>query len=132
MENIGIELLLMDVNWVAVVVATLIAFASGWLWYSDFMFGKKWQKAVGISPEDNAPMGHAMGAQLVGTFFMSWVIGIAIVLNSLQLAILVGAVLISFIKANGFYSKKKSYAIKVESGYLAVMTVVMIIVHALF
>lgn len=40
-----------DVNWLAVLAATVAAFVLGGLWYSPVLFGKAWQKAAGLSDE---------------------------------------------------------------------------------
>jgi hypothetical protein len=40
-----------DVNWLAVLAATLTSFVLGGLWYSPVLFGKKWQAAAGLSDE---------------------------------------------------------------------------------
>ena len=42
------ESLMMDVNWLAVGVGTVIAFMLGAAWYSPKMFGKKWAEGVGL------------------------------------------------------------------------------------
>jgi hypothetical protein len=34
-------------NWLAVIVATIVYFALGALWYSPVAFGKPWQRAIG-------------------------------------------------------------------------------------
>jgi hypothetical protein len=39
------------VHWLSVLVATATAFAVGSLWYSPLLFGKAWQKELGISDE---------------------------------------------------------------------------------
>ncbi|MDQ3576504.1 MAG: DUF1761 domain-containing protein [Actinomycetota bacterium] len=36
-----------DLNWLAVIVATIAFFALGGLWYSNLLFGKQWSAAVG-------------------------------------------------------------------------------------
>jgi hypothetical protein len=36
-----------DVNWLAVIVSTIVFFALGGLWYSSLLFGKQWSRAVG-------------------------------------------------------------------------------------
>ncbi|MBA2337352.1 MAG: DUF1761 domain-containing protein [Acidimicrobiia bacterium] len=36
-----------DLNWMAVIVATVAFFAVGGLWYSNMLFGKQWTEAVG-------------------------------------------------------------------------------------
>jgi hypothetical protein len=44
-----------DLNWFAVIVATIVYFGLGGLWYAEFLFGKAWQKAMGW--DGNAPEG---------------------------------------------------------------------------
>lgn len=38
-----------EINWLAVLAATVTAFVLGGLWYSPALFGKKWQAAAGLS-----------------------------------------------------------------------------------
>lgn len=38
-----------EINWLAVLAATVAAFVLGGLWYSPVLFGKKWQAAAGLS-----------------------------------------------------------------------------------
>lgn len=45
--------ILMHMNWLALVVSFLLAFALGWLWYSPMLFGNTWAEGVGISLEDH-------------------------------------------------------------------------------
>ena len=42
-----------EINWIAVVVATIAAFATGALWYSPLLFVKAWKKEMGV-PDDAA------------------------------------------------------------------------------
>lgn len=48
---------LSELNWIAVVVAALVYFALGALWYAPFAFGKPWQRALGW---DEASQGGGM------------------------------------------------------------------------
>jgi len=41
-----------NINFLAVLIAALASFALGSVWYSPLMFGKGWQKAVGLSDKD--------------------------------------------------------------------------------
>ena len=120
----------MNVNWVAVIVGFVVAFGAGWLWYSDMMFGEKWRDGIGIAIDDQTPMAPAMISQAVGTFFLAWVIGITATTDSLMLAILIALTIAVLVKANGFFAQKSKYAIMVESSYILVMVVLMILVHA--
>lgn len=44
-----------DLNWLAVVVATIAYFALGMVWYAEYAFGRAWQRASGqdLSPPEN-------------------------------------------------------------------------------
>ena len=58
------------INFLAVAVATLATMVMGFLWYTNILFGKQWQKAVGLSDEDlnnaDAMKGHLY--TMVGSF----------------------------------------------------------------
>ena len=41
---------MVQVNYLAVLVAALVVFVLGWLWYSPFLFYKPWMRAKGIDP----------------------------------------------------------------------------------
>ena len=126
------EELLTNMNWTATIVGAVAAFLLGWVWYSPTLFQKKWLEGVGIAPDDNSSMKHAMFAQIVGTFLLAWVIGITETTNSLSFAVLIALTIAVLIKANGLFSHKSKYAIMVESGFILAMVVVMIIAHAIF
>ena len=40
------------INFLAVAVATISTMVLGFLWYTNILFGKQWQKAVGLKEED--------------------------------------------------------------------------------
>jgi hypothetical protein len=48
-----------DLNWLAVVAATIAYFALGALWYAEPVFGRAWQRAAGwdLNPPENAGAG---------------------------------------------------------------------------
>ena len=48
-----------DLNWLAVLVATIAYFALGALWYAEFAFGRAWQRSAGwdLNPPENAGAG---------------------------------------------------------------------------
>ena len=41
---------MVHVNYLAVLVAAIVVFVLGWLWYSPFLFYKPWMRARGIDP----------------------------------------------------------------------------------
>lgn len=66
-----------QIPWVAVLVATVAAFALGAVWYGP-LFGKVWMKAVGVTPERMAGFNPAVA---YGTTF-AWALLTAIVLGA--------------------------------------------------
>ncbi len=72
---------LSNINYLAVVVATLAAFALGALWYSPVLFSKVWQKEVGLTDETlkGANMAKIFGTCLVLTAVMAF--GMALMLK---------------------------------------------------
>lgn len=65
------------INWLAVVVSAVAFFALGAIWYGP-LFGKAWQKGVGLSDEEmkNANMGKLFGSAFI--FALIICIGMAI------------------------------------------------------
>ena len=63
-----------EINWIAVVVATLASFALGALWYSPVLFGKAWQREAGLTDEQLARGNKAriFGLTLVLAFLAAW------------------------------------------------------------
>lgn len=64
------------INWLAVIVAAIIPFPLGYVWYGP-LFGKPWMASVGLTLEDGKKMnpakvfGTAFVAQLVMAFFLA-------------------------------------------------------------
>ena len=73
---------LVGINWAAVVVATIAAFAIGGFWYSKSLFGSTWLQEVGLTEEavNNTNMPRTFG----GTFVLQF-------LAVTALAVLIGA-----------------------------------------
>ena len=62
-----------NVNWLAIIAATLSAFVVGSLWYSPVMFAKAWMKEAGISEEQTkkANLFKIFGTTLVLSFIIA-------------------------------------------------------------
>ena len=122
-----------NVNWLAVIVGTAASFLLGWLWYSPRLFGVKWAEGIGVElGSANAMPVGAMVTQLIGTFLLAWLVGITAGQNALLTIILIALTIILFVVANGLFAKKSNYAIGVEAGFIAAMTIVMIVVQGIF
>jgi hypothetical protein len=50
---------LSTINWLAVMVGTLIWFALGALWYSPVLFARPWQRSLGWDPDQKPPQANA-------------------------------------------------------------------------
>lgn len=62
-----------QVNYVAVLVATLSSMVIGYFWYSPMLFGKQWMKLAKIKP-DPSSMGRVMGLAVVSSALMAFVL----------------------------------------------------------
>ena len=61
---------LTNINWLAVVAATVAAFVLGGVWYSKALFGNAWMQEVGLSEEavNKANMPRTFGSTFVLQF----------------------------------------------------------------
>jgi len=63
------------VNWVAVIVASLVSFVFGWLWYSPMLFGGTWSKLSGMKMGgDKEGMWMPMVWMFVATLALAYVL----------------------------------------------------------
>jgi len=71
--------LVVDVNWLAVLVAAIVAFVVGWLWWGP-LFGKQWMKLSGRKPSKDMKkgMGSKMLIAFVANLIMAWVLAMLI------------------------------------------------------
>lgn len=120
------------VNWLAVIIGTVLSFVLGWAWYSPMLFAKKWIEGINVKPNPDAKMpASAMIAQLIGTFLLAWLVGITAAHNALMTIILIVATIVALVIANGIFVSKSRYAITTEAGFVVAMAVVMIAVQAI-
>ena len=120
------------VNWLAVIVGTVLSFLLGWAWFSPLLFVEKWIEGINVKPNPDAKMpAAAMIMQLIATFLLAWLVGIGAAHNALATTILIAATIIALFIANGLFGSKSNYAIATEVGFVATMAVVMIAVQAI-
>jgi len=72
---------LSNINFLALIVAAIISFGIGSIWYSPLLFGKVWQKTVGLSEEKlkDSNMALIFGSSFILIFLMNF--GLAIILQ---------------------------------------------------
>lgn len=70
-----------EVNYLALVVATVVVFVVGMLWYSPMLFGNAWAKLVGMDMKKKKSKEEMMKGMvpgmifsLIGTFVMGYVL----------------------------------------------------------
>jgi len=121
-----------NINWIAVLVGTVVSFLVGWAWYSPLLFGKKWAEGSGVvlASADKMPV-FAMTAQLLALLVLAIVIGITAASNALFTAILSILAIALFIASTGSFVHKSTYAIIVDFFYIILAGVVMIAVQGL-
>ena len=117
-----------DINWLSVIVATLASFAVGSLWYSGALFGKAWQKDLGLSDEKirSANMGAIFGSAFVLQFISVLILELFIGKDAslsygLTAGLLVGIgwVATSF-GTNYLYARKTFRLFLIDAGYFVV------------
>lgn len=122
-----------DVSWLGVISGFVLSFLLGWGWFGPKMFGTKWAEGVGVKMSDGSNMPNAaMGLQALGTFMLSWLVGITATHNALWTIILVALTIMVLMAAGGKFIKKSDYAIYAETGFVAAMVVIMIICQGIF
>lgn len=126
-----------NINFLAVLVGGLLAFAFGALWYSPLLFSKAWQKEIGMTEEDlkGANMVQIFGTSLVLMLIMS--LGLSFTLRGhemgtidLQTGMLHGLYIgLMFVATsvgiNALYQRKSIKLFLIDAGYQVIMLVVM-------
>jgi hypothetical protein len=127
----------LDVNWLAIIVAAVAAFAIGALWYSPVLFARQWMAAHGHTPEKLASMQQGMGKTYAFSF-------VTYVIMAMVLALLMGltgahtmiqGIVLAILAWLGFgftiglnanlYSDKPPAAFMIDAGYQVVHVIVM-------
>lgn len=103
-----------ELNWLAVIAASFVAFLSGAIWYSKPLFGKKWQKSVGLSDKqvNSGNMGEIMGVSIAGIAVSAVAIGLLV--KVLVLTTVVQGALFGFMVAVGILGANKLMQVKFE------------------
>jgi hypothetical protein len=122
-----------EISWVSVLVATVVSFALGSAWYSPVLFGKIWQKELGLSNED---ISSSSMAKIFGTAFLLSFIGAAFLdiyigkdstaWSGMRAGLLVSVVWISTaLGVNYLFARKSLKLFLIDAGYFVVFFVVM-------
>jgi hypothetical protein len=121
-----------EINWIAVVVAAVVKFAIGGVWYTA-LFGKQWRALMGV-PEGAQPTGlaQAMVVQIIGDLIMAyilarfvghygWGLGTGVIVGFMAWLGFVATVSVGQI----FYEHRSPQVFLINNGYLLIGLVVM-------
>lgn len=119
------------VNWIGVVVAVIVTWLLGYLWY-DMLFGEAWLKGMKMTEEQAAAMG--MGPMIYG-FLVNVLtcVGLGLLvpkfgdglMGGVKTGLMAGIFFACTTEAMGFvYGGKDQSLIPIDFGYLMVMYVV--------
>ncbi len=66
----------MDINWLALVVASILPLVTGFIWYNPKVFGTAWMKETGMTEEKAKSMnpGKTYGLAVVFAFLIAFMI----------------------------------------------------------
>ena len=105
-----------DINWLAVLVAAIVYFMLGAVWYSKALFGTKWAAVVGLDMSDpNKSKG--MAKMMAGTFVLILItcMGIAMLVTRMDLSVLPSALKLGLITGICFATTAVSISFIYES-----------------
>jgi hypothetical protein len=88
-----------DLNWWAILVATLVAFVLGGLWYGP-LFGKAWLRAVGKTEDELEPSATPFIVSFFAALLTSIVL--AALIQTMSIATIAGGLMLGAIAGVGF------------------------------
>ncbi len=94
-----------ELNWLAILVATVAAFALGWLWYGP-LFGKAWLEAIGKTADEIDPSPQPFVITFFTTLLTSIVL--AALMSSLGMMNLTDGVLLGAITGIGLVAASQA------------------------
>ena len=128
------------VNWLAIIVAAIVKFAIGSVWYTA-LFGKRWRELQGV-PEGASMNGlaTAMIVQIVGDLVMAYVLarfvghyGATSIFDGILIGFMAWLGFVATIMVGSiFYERKPAEAVAINAGYQLVGIVVMGVILALW
>jgi len=122
-----------EINWVAVVVATVAAFLLGGAWYSKKLFGSRWMQEIGLT-EDSIDKTH-MTRTFITTFVLQFIAATALAvfigsegtwMTGMQSGALIGLLWIATAYGITYLFEQRSMRIfMINAGYYVVLFTIM-------
>ncbi len=131
---------LLDVNWLAVVLAAACGFVIGGIWYGPVM-GRKWIGAVGLTEEQigQGNMARIYGGAFLFSLLASWTLAHTFASYAQDLSVTVKVVtalgvavgfIVPAIGTNYLFSQKSRTLFFIDAGYWLLFYTAMGFVHA--
>ena len=122
------EAITTGISWLAVGVSTVLCFMLGGLWYSSVLFGKKWAEGVGVDFGSGATQPvPALVLQLVGTFLLAWLVGLAHAIGAYPALVLIVATTTVLLIAANLFCEHTLYSALVQGMFVVAMAAIMVI-----
>ena len=124
-----------DVNYLAVVVATILNIVVGMVWYSPAIFGTDWMKCTGMTEEKakkGMPMGMVIGiaGSLIGAFgtaILHMVLGPASIAAAVELVIVLTlAIIVPIQLGRVAWEQAPMELFCINTGYYAVSVLIIV------
>ena len=125
---------LAEINWVSVLIATVVGFGVGAIWFNQKVFGRVWMNDLGITDSTpKASFGMSMGGSFVTTLLsaigLAWLIHITRALSlvgGLKVGLLVGVAFVATSYfSDGFFENRKRRLVAITAAHRAVMFAIM-------
>ncbi|MBI5134088.1 MAG: DUF1761 domain-containing protein [Candidatus Taylorbacteria bacterium] len=137
-----------NISYITVAIAAIVSVGFGFIWYSPWLFGKRYMKEMGISASEVAEAKAKGGKEMSRMYAMSFALSLATafvvssLLGSLIVVSLWGLVLVGFmmwlgfslpVAANGaIYGKDSLVLFAINSGYQLLSLVLVSVVVGIF
>jgi hypothetical protein len=129
---------LSQVNWLAIIVATIAGFVLGGLWFSPVMFSNRWMSALGKSKEQLGKPGPALVLSFIVTLVTATALAVLLRImpltttpGALRLGLTIGVVFYALATASDYaYTGWPRTIYWIQASYHVVMIAVMAVIIA--
>ena len=129
---------LSHLNWIAILVATIVGFLLGGLWFSPLLFANRWTAALGKSKEQMGKPGPALALSFVVTLITAialamllFVMPLTTTLGALRLGLTIGIVFYALATASDYaYTGWPRTIYWIQASYHVLMIAVMAVIIA--
>ncbi len=132
----------LNLNYLAVIVSSIVYFAIGAFWYSRSLFGTAWGREIGLKMDGKKPQNPAV-LPMIGQFVSAilFAIGIAVIIQltgkpgiwiGVKTALLTIILFVFPINSGTLFFKNKPVLFLIEGGYQAVGALVIGIILAVW